>query len=158
MWRHCQPLGRKQTLRQTYKAFLQQGRSQRSAGCVCSGCGLHSSAADVKSQGSSNFPRCWGSRGPGELHLFPFPYKKGLDLLRKLQGVQPQFLPIPRCGTGSPNTLVAMGLCGSWMGCGWSCQGPGGGPEMLLWISSCCQSPFSSLVLLFALERRSNLM
>ena len=30
-----------------------------------------------------------------------FPYKKALDLRRKLQGVQPQFLPIPRCNVRS---------------------------------------------------------
>lgn len=79
---HCQPLGRKQRPRQTYTASLLWGRSQRSARCVCSGCGLHSHATDVKAQGLSGLlrsPGSWGwwGRGPGEVHLFPLQKRFG---------------------------------------------------------------------------------
>lgn len=162
MQRHCLPLGRKQRPRQICMAFLPWRRRQRSAEHVCSGCGLHSHATDVKAQGSSSFcPDGCGAEGGGVGDLGRstfFPCKKGLDLLRKLLGVQLQFLAIPRCGIGSPNPLVATGLCSSWMGCGWSCWGHRGDPEMLLRMSSCSQSTFGSSVPLLALEGRSNLI
>lgn len=60
---HCWPL-RRQRLRQICVTFLPSGRSQRFEGHVCSLCGFHSHAIDVKAQGSSGLPRwLWHQRG-----------------------------------------------------------------------------------------------
>lgn len=69
-----------------------------------------------------------------------------LDLLRKLQGVQLQFLPIPSCGVGSPDTFVAQGCAAP----GWDVADPAGNTELIQKSFEDLALALSFSVLLFA--------